>query len=132
MDLVLEVINEGSAVWLARESDGPLGLAWRWGRWHAGGRDAEGFELLRHDVFPGQAYLFVLSVPVPPEPAPHRLDVSLVAAIAGRRYSLADLSLVSIDGQRISMEPGDVQVLQSGHGPDTSRRAGAEPSEPLR
>jgi hypothetical protein len=74
----MECRNDGDAVWLAREDQGSVVLAYDW--LAASGRELSrgGTMPLRKDVFPGGAQRFFISLRAPREPGTYRFRIGLV------------------------------------------------------
>jgi hypothetical protein len=74
----LEAANTGRAVWLAfpRRGSSSLGLVWRL-QAEDGALVRSGWMALRHNVFPGGAHRFWLSVPSPDRPGMYVLEARL-------------------------------------------------------
>jgi hypothetical protein len=83
INLRLQAVNTGRAVWLARAKDdrGAVRLGWRWFNGKEERPFREGRAWLSHDVFPGQAYRFRTTINPPSKPGDYKLDVGLVSEL---------------------------------------------------
>jgi hypothetical protein len=83
INLGLQAVNTGRAVWLARAKDdrGAVRLGWRWFNGKEERPFREGRAWLSHDVFPGQAYRFRTTIDAPSKPGDYKLDVGLVSEL---------------------------------------------------
>lgn len=79
-ELSLRVVNAGQAVWLAKapENRGAVRLSWSWGEGVQGVPYAPR-EFLVWDVFPGQTYVFKVTVTPPADPGEYILEFDLVS-----------------------------------------------------
>jgi hypothetical protein len=83
VNITVQVMNTGKAVWLARVEDdrGAIRLGWQWFKGEERVPFREGREWLRYDVFPGQIYRFEPLINAPAEPGDYRLEVGLVSEL---------------------------------------------------
>jgi hypothetical protein len=82
--LMLQAINTGEAVWLARahHDRGAIRLGWRWFKDDERIPVLEGREYLHYDVFPGQSYRFTRAMKTPSlESGHYTLELGLVCEL---------------------------------------------------
>jgi hypothetical protein len=79
--IALKVWNTGQAVWLARADDdtGAVRLGWRWFQGEREVPATSGREPLQYDIFPGEPYLFEVSVNTPPLAGVYTLELGLLS-----------------------------------------------------
>jgi hypothetical protein len=86
IQLSLEAVNEGQAVWLARPERGAgvVKLEWRWLTGTGEALERSGVERLLYDIFPRQAHRFGVALDPPQESGSYLLEVGLMVERTGR------------------------------------------------
>jgi hypothetical protein len=81
--VTLQVVNTGSALWLAEAKGdrGAVGLGWRWYRQEYHIPAWSGREKLKYDIAPGQAYEFRVQIPTPMEAGDYVLELDMVSEL---------------------------------------------------
>jgi hypothetical protein len=103
IQLSLEAVNEGQAVWLAwpKRGTGVVKLEWRWVKGTGEAQGKSGVERLLYDIFPQQVHRFRASIDPPQESGSYLLEVGLMIEQTGR---FADLGSPPVQ-LSVSVEP---------------------------